>query len=243
MSEHQNGAKPSFSFVSGRHHGPESWEYVYDELTDKGYDCLVHDLPIENDWFTTDDHARLITNEERKARMKRIWRVGWSWGANVIPRLTDRSDVEGLIYVAGAFYPETIRSKVRGHIPRPEHSVLYSSMEVNPSREAFEEMARDVFYNGIENPERVNRAVHSLRRHERRKKEPQLAPYPDHLHSAYIALTMDRALKPDYQFRVADLLGIKVVERMEAGHGVMISAEKAKKLASKLIRLANYDYS
>lgn len=228
----------AFSLVAGRHHGPDCWEYVQTELEEAGYNCIVHDLPIENSLFSVDDHARLISKGERESGADEIWRVGWSWGANVIPRLTDRTPVKGLIYLAGAFKPETVRSKLKGVIPKPLHSIAYDAMEKKPTRQAFEEMAAYVFYHDVEDKRLVASAISKLRRHDRRDFEPQLAPYPSDITSGYVVLTDDKALLPDYQYKIAELLHIPT-HPLESGHAPMYSLEKSRKLAGMLIEMAN----
>jgi len=101
-----------FSFVSGRHHGPEAWLYVQEELRRHGWKSIAHDLPIENPYFSLNDHARVVAHAERlQGDVDEIIRVGWSWGANVIPREIADLPVSQLIFVAGAFHKATLKIK------------------------------------------------------------------------------------------------------------------------------------
>ncbi len=228
--------KRAFCFVAGRHHGPDCWQLLQEELSHEGWGSITPDLPIENELFSLDDHAKVVNRAEWTSGASEIYRVGWSWGANVIPRAIGITAVKKLIFIAGAFHPATLRRRVKGPIPSPIHSINYEVMEQSPQK-GLDEMADHVFYRDIGDEKLRSALVEKLRPHPRRKIEPQLTHFPE-LPLEYIVLTEDQALLPDSQREFARVLGIEPVE-FPSGHVPMFPKSKAKKLANLLIGLAD----
>ncbi len=226
-----------FSFVFGRHHSPATWDLVRDNLSSLGWDSIAPDFWIENPDVSLDEHAERLKRAEDNTSASEIYRVGWSWGANVIPRAAGSAAVKKLIFTAGAFHPATLRHKVKSRpVPESKHSLIWEAMRTNPLRTA-REVAPYALYNDVESVPRLNEIISSLRQHPRRELEPGLVHFPD-LPMEYILMTNDRTLLPESQREIAEALGIVPVE-FDGGHAAMYSEEKAKKLARLYIHLAN----
>jgi hypothetical protein len=226
---------PIFSFVAGRHHGPHCWDLVRRGLDQAGIESIAHDLPIEDPSMDLNDHAAIVARGEEKLNGARIIRVGWSWGANVIPRNAEHSGIKRLIYIAGAFLPETIVSLIPHEPLRPKHSLGYLAMGQPANGELFRRTAAEVFYHDVENEQRIWRAVDDLKPHERRPSEPPLQSYPD-LPGTYVVLEHDRVLSPYYQRDIASLLSVDT-ETIESGHAPMFSEKGAQRLTKLLIKI------
>lgn len=232
-SERGRDNEAIFCLVHGSWHGAWCWQRLQEELGSAGRKSIAPDLPFEDPNKSLDDHAAIIRKEELKSGATEIIRVGWSWGANVIPRALGSNVVRKLIFVAGSFHPATLRRSVTGE----ELSIRSLSYEVarNTKKEGLREMADYVFYHDVEDEELRENAKNELKWYPRREIEPELTRFP-HLPLEYILLANDHALRHEAQTSAAEALGVKPVY-FESGHAPMLS--RPKELARLLIKLAN----
>lgn len=224
--------RPTFCLVHGRYHGDWCWRAVQEELTNADWRSIAPNLPIEDSDMSLNDHAVFVRQAELMSDAKEIVRVGWSWGANVIPRALGANAVKKLVFVAGSFHPATLRRSVTGE-SLPKRSISYEVLIRNEEK-GFDEIGDYVFYHDLEDEHQKKLAIRKLRPHPRREIEPGLAEFPN-VPIEYVLLTNDHALVPEAQADTAEALGVQPV-CFKSGHTPMLS--KPKELAKLLIELA-----
>lgn len=234
-----NSERTTFCLVHGRHHDGWCWESVRKELDEQGWPSIAPDLPIEDPLLSLEDHAEVMADAEAASGAETIVRVGWSWGANIIPRAIGGVSIKKLIFVAGAFHRSTIEQWGDESV-RATHSIAYDAMQtslpLDPPR-ALAEVADYVFYHDIEDDILKAKALAHLRDHPRREDEPGLPVFPE-LPREYILTTQDRAVAPASQKKIAELLDVEPIP-IESGHAPMLS--RPQELAHWLIHLATQE--
>lgn len=227
----------SFSLVHGRYHSGWCWHLVQEELSNKGFNSVAPDFPIEHMEYDLNDHARILASAENASGSDEIVRVGWSWGANVIPRAVSLRTVKKLIYIAGVFHPASIPRSGGDIVPTAKHTLAYGAVVANPDAglEVVKETANYTFYHDVDADLRKE-AISRLREHPRRAVEPYLPAFPV-LPMEYIVPTEDHAVVPETQQEVAKYLGMAPTLLEGSGHCPMLS--RPRELAELLIKLSS----
>lgn len=224
---------PVFSFVFGRGHGPECWDFVRPKLEQNGIASIAPDFPIEDSGASLDDHAEILAQAENKWGESEFVRVGWSWGANIVARAVSAS-TRRIIFVAPGFHPMTVFRHPNRELIHTDHGMIYSMFQAHQNDEERLSFAEMAFYHDVKEKSVVEDAVKSLRPHPYRENEPVLDVFPA-VPLGYIALLKDRAITYDSQYRTAHALGVKP-RTIRSGHAPMYS--RPNDLANLLIELS-----
>jgi hypothetical protein len=206
----------TFTLVHGAWHGGWAWDPLRRVLEEHGHAVAAPDLPCEDVDAGVEEYARVVPPADVV--------VGHSLGGLTIPLVSARLYVFLCALVSGAgrddaFVPGFGDARMRDELGR--------SYYPDP-----DDAARELQY-----PPDSFALAQKLRRQAPRPSTETIAAIPPGGRHMYIVCTLDAAIRPDWQRRVArDTLGVEPLE-LEAGHSPMLT--HPRELAALLDRAAH----
>lgn len=192
----------TFTLVHGAWHGGWAWDLLRPELETRGHTVATPDLPCEDVDAGVREYAHVVPPADVV--------VGHSLGGLTIPLVAARLHVFLCALVpgaglGGAFVPSFGDARTRDELGR--------SYYPNP-----EDGARELQY-----PPEAFALAQRLRPQAAKPTSEPADDIPPRGPRAYIVCTLDEAVRPDWQRRVArEQLGVEPLE-LDAGHSPMLT--------------------